>query len=114
MAIGGLASIAHFADNATSMGRYPEPGWITPSGVWSAWIPVAALCAYLLRKRRHDLPFRIGAFIFAFVLMAGTLHFAYGSIFTMSPVSTGTVLAEAACGVALLAALWRESSRRVT
>lgn len=112
VALGGVASLAHFADNATSMGRYPEPSWITPLGVWLSWLPIGALCIYLVQKRRHDRAFRIGACIFAVLLMAGTLHFAFGSMFTMSPISSGTVLGEAACGIALLGALWRESSAR--
>ena len=114
VAVGGVSSIVHFADNATSMSRYPEPSWITPFGVWAAWIPIGALCAYLLLKRHNDTPFKIGAAIFAVVLLTGTLHFAYGSIFTMSPISVSTVLGEAACGIALLYALWRDASLRAT
>lgn len=103
--IGTVASLAHFADNATSISRYPEPTWITPIGVWLGWVPIGALSAFLLLKRRYDISFKIGAFILSVVLMTGLLHFAYGSMLTMSPISTTTVLAETASGIALLAAL---------
>lgn len=108
IALGGLASLVHFADNATSMSRYPEPSWITPAGVWISWIPVGALCIYLVLKKRSDRSFQVGAVVFGVVLMAGLLHFAFGSMaMLMSPISMTTVFAEAACGVALLIALWR-------
>ncbi len=109
VAIGALASIAHFADNATSTSRYPEPSWITPVGVWVAWIPIGALCAYLLLTHRRDRPFRIGVVVLGVVLLAGLLHFTYGSMRMMSPISTATILGEAATGVALLGALFRAS-----
>jgi len=102
---GTFTSLAHFVDNATSISRYPEPSWITPVGVLLSWIPLGSLSMFLLLKRRYDFAFTSGAFLFSVLLMAGLLHFAYGSVFTMSPISTATVLAETASGGALFAML---------
>ncbi|HET9447345.1 MAG TPA: hypothetical protein VFO35_13850, partial [Steroidobacteraceae bacterium] len=50
------ASLVHFAHNATFLEDYPNmPTWLTPAGVYAAWLGQAAIAAVgvllLLRDR---------------------------------------------------------------
>ena len=101
IAAGVLASAVHFADNALSIERYPEPGWITPAGVVAAWCVVTAIAAFALTRKAADTVFFVAAAIYAMVLLSGLLHYAFGAPMHMPLRSNVTVLVEAFVGVVL-------------
>src|SRR5450432_751726 len=105
MVAGVFASVAHFADNAFEIGRYPEPSWITPQIVLFAWIPDAVVATVALLRRSGDLVMVSLAALFGLLLLTGLAHYSYGSPTRMAALSNFTIVFEALSGVALLAVL---------
>ena len=101
IAAGVLASAVHFADNALAIERYPEPGWITPTGVVAVWCVITAIAAFALTRRTAGTQFFAAAALYALVLLSGLLHYAFGAPMHMALRSNVTVLAEAFVGVVL-------------
>jgi hypothetical protein len=102
---GVIASVAHFADNAFEIGRYPEPGWITSGIVLFAWLPDAIVAAAALFRKNGDLVFVMLAAVFGLLLLTGLAHYSYGSPTSMAALSNFTIVFEAISGVTLLAVL---------
>ena len=101
IAVGLLASLLHFADNTFAIDQYPEPGWITPSGVIISWFIVTAIGIVALTRKRPDRIFYVAAGTYALVLLSGLLHYAFGSPMHMAVRSNVTVLSEAVVGAVL-------------
>jgi hypothetical protein len=104
IALGLVASLAHFADNAIHIARYPEPAWISPGVVLLAWLPIAVIAAAAL-LRRGDCIFVLLTAVFGALLLSGLAHYSYGSPGSMAPSSNATIMFEALTGVAVLGAL---------
>ena len=112
---GVIASVAHFADNAFEIGRYPEPSWITPRIVLFAWLPDAIVATGALLRKNGDLIFVMLTAIFGLLLLTGLAHYSYGSPIHMAALSNFTIVVEAITGVTLLAVLcWSLSHRGKT
>jgi len=109
---GIVASLAHFTDNAFEIGRYPEPSWITPSIVLSAWIPDAIVAIAALLRKNGDIVFVTLSAIFGVLLLTGLAHYAYGSASHMVFLSNFTIVFEAVSGGTLLVTLARAVARR--
>jgi hypothetical protein len=114
IAVGMLASALHFADNALTIGRYPEPGWITPLGVVAAWCVVTAIGVLALTRKSADAVFVAAAAVYSLVLLSGLLHYAFGAPTHMALRSNVTVVAEAVTGLLLAGALLRTTAERST
>jgi hypothetical protein len=107
IAIGLLASWTHFVDNAIEITSYPEPGWITPFGIWVGLLVVVTIALVALLRKKPDPLFFLAARTDALLLLSGLLHFVFGSPTQMPIRSNITVLAEAIVGAALAATLLR-------
>ena len=62
IALGLIASLAHFADNTFAIDRYPEPSWITPLGVAVTWFIISGFALAVLARshsRTGDLPLNL-------------------------------------------------------
>lgn len=101
IALGIVASAAHFADNAIEIATYPEPAWITPIGIGATWIGLSAIACTALLRRTPDALFFLCAAVYALTLIAGLAHYFFGSPLRMPTRSNATVLSEALAGMAL-------------
>lgn len=92
------ASLAHFVHNATFLADYPNmPAWISPAGVYGAWLAEAAVGAagVVLFLRGSSIGLALIA-VFAVLGLAGLDHY------TLAPMSAHTV--------AMNATIWLETA----
>ncbi len=104
--VGIATTLAHFSDNALRIARYPEPSWITPIGVVSAWFVITPVALLALSRKSSDRAFLMLSAGYSLILMSGLLHYAYASHATMAASVHLTILCEAATGAALAIALF--------
>jgi hypothetical protein len=101
-----MASLVHFVHNATFLADYPNmPTWITPGGVYAAWLGEAAIGAagVILFLRG---PTAIGLAliaIYAVLGFGGFDHYTLAAISAHTLAMNLTIWLEAATGLALLA-----------
>ena len=104
------ASLMHFVHNATFLADYPNmPVWITPAGVYGAWLAEAAVGAagawLFLRGRMIGLGLIA---IFAVLGFGGLDHYMLAPISAHTVAMNATIWLETATGALLLAfAAWR-------
>jgi len=106
----GAASLAHFAHNAVYLNLYPNmPTWLTPFGVLTAWLGVAAIGAigyYLFRKGLTVTGLAVIA-LYAALGFAGLDHYAIAPISAHSLMMNATIAAEVvAASVLLVVIVW--------
>jgi hypothetical protein len=101
----GAASLAHFLHNAVYLNLYPNmPTWLTPLGVLTAWLGVAAIGAvgyYLFREGLTVTGLAITA-LYAALGFAGLDHYAIAPISAHSLMMNATIVAEVIAASALL------------
>ena len=106
----GAASLAHFVHNAAYLNLYPNmPTWLTPLGVLTAWLGVAAIGAvgyYLFRKGLTVTGLAVTA-LYAALGFAGLDHYAVAPISAHSLMMNATIVAEAIAASALLVVIMR-------
>ena len=113
IAVGLIATLTHFADNAFEIGHYPEPSWITPDIVLLSLIPVAFVAIAALVRKNGDFVFVSLTAIFGALSLTGLAHYLYGSPMRMNGLSNFTIAFEALSGVALLGVLfWSLSGKK--
>jgi hypothetical protein len=100
----GAASLLHFAHNAAFLGDYPNmPGWISPAGVYGAWLAEAAVGALgvllLLRGQGAGLVL-IG--IYAVLGLGGLDHYTLAPVSAHTLAMNATIWLETATAIALL------------
>jgi len=116
----GAASIAHFVHNAVYLNLYPNmPTWLTPLGVLTAWLGVAAIGAvgyYLFRKGLTVTGLAVIA-LYAALGFASLDHYAIAPISAHSLMMNATIVAEViAASVLLVVIVWtafQGSPRRI-
>ena len=100
------ASLLHFVHNATFLADYPNmPEWITPGGVYAAWLGEAAIGAagvILFLRGRTMIGLALIA-IYAVLGFGGFDHYTLASISAHTLAMNATIWLEAATGLALLA-----------
>lgn len=95
------ASLLHFVHNAAFLGDYPNmPAWISPAGIYGAWLAEAAIGALgvLLCWRGRSAGLVLIA-VYALLGLGGLDHY------TLAPVSAHTV--------AMNATIWLETGTAV-
>jgi hypothetical protein len=110
MIVYGVASLMHFAHNAVYLREYPNmPAWLTPVGVWAAFVAVTAIgvlgyCIYRFRSRA------VGVLIIAVygtMGFGGLDHYVAAPVAAHSIVMNMTIASEAAAAATLLIYLVR-------
>ena len=101
-----MASLVHFVHNATFLADYPNmPTWITPGGVYAAWLGEAAIGAaglILFLRGRTAIGLALIA-IYAVLGFGGFDHYTLAAISAHTVAMNLTIWLEAATGLALLA-----------
>lgn len=98
------ASLLHFVHNATFVRDYPNmPAWISPAGIYGAWLAEAALGALgvllLLRGRRGGL---VLIAIYAVLGLGGLDHYTLAPMSAHTLAMNATIWLETATALALL------------
>lgn len=101
-----VASLVHFVHNATFLADYPNmPAWITPGGVYAAWLGEAAIGAagvILFLRGRTMIGLALIA-IYAVLGLGGLDHYTLASISAHTLAMNATIWLETATGLILLA-----------
>jgi hypothetical protein len=111
------ASLVHFVHNATFLADYPNmPEWITPGGVYAAWLAEAAIGAagvILFLRGRTMIGLALIA-VYAALGFGGLDHYTLASISAHTLAMNATIWLETTTGIVLLVfVIWRmEWSRR--
>ncbi len=99
------ASLLHFAHNATYLADYPNmPTWISPMGVYGAWLAEAAVgaCGVMLLLRARSAGLVLIA-IYALLGLGGLDHYMLAPISAHTIAMNATIWLETATGIGLLA-----------
>ena len=112
----GAASLAHFVHNAVYLDRYPNmPTWLTPLGVLTAWLGVAAIgtVGYCLFRKGLTATGLAVIALYAALGFAGLDHYAIAPVdahsFAMNATIGGEVIA---ASVLLVVIAWMALRRR--
>jgi hypothetical protein len=112
-----LASLVHFAHNATFLADYPNmPEWITPGGVYAVWLAEAAIGAagvLLFLRGRTMLGLALIA-IYAVLGLGGLDHYTLASISAHTLAMNATIWLETTTGLLLLLFVGRVALRATT
>jgi hypothetical protein len=116
------ASLLHHVHNAQFLAAYPSlPAWLTPAGVYAAWLAVTAmgLCGYLLLRGGYALAGPILLALYAALGLDGLGHYAVAPISAHSPAMNLSILLEVVTAAVLLSATavlmakqWQSAKRR--
>jgi hypothetical protein len=111
-----VASLIHFAHNATFLADYPHlPRTWTPAGVMLAWIAVSAIGAFAvhLLLRGHTKTGLCVAMIYAACGLDSLGYYVLAPLALHTHAMNATILIEVACAALLFAAALLELARRV-
>src|SRR5262245_62177073 len=101
-----IASLVHFVHNATFLADYPNmPEWITPGGVYAAWlaeVAIGAAGAVLFLRGRTMLGLALIA-TYSVLGFGGLDHYTLASISAHTLAMNATIWLETATGLVLLA-----------
>ena len=116
----GTASLAHFVHNAVYLDLYPNmPTWLTPLGVLTAWLGVAAIgtVGYCLFRKGLTVTGLAVIALYAALGFAGLDHYVIAPISAHSLMMNATIVAEViAASVLLVVIVWtafQGSPRRI-
>src|SRR5580692_12642722 len=93
----GAASLGHFVHNAVYLDLYPNmPTWLTPLGVLTAWLGVAAIgtVGYCLFRKGLTVTGLAVIALYAALGFAGLDHYAIAPISAHSLMMNATIVAE--------------------
>jgi hypothetical protein len=102
------ASLFHHVHNAAYLDRYPNmPAWLSPAGVYGAWLAVSAvgLSGFLLMRRQRQLAGLIVVGIYGILGLAGLDHYALAPMSAHTLAMNLSIWLEVATAVVLLAAV---------
>jgi hypothetical protein len=110
-----VASLVHFAHNATFLDDYPNmPAWLSPAGVYAVWLGQAAIAAVgvLLLLRGRSIGLALIA-LYAVLGFAGLDHYVLAPMSAHTIAMNATIWLEFGTGLLLLAFVaWRIRSLR--
>jgi hypothetical protein len=95
-----LATLIHHAHNAEFLGEYPSmPAWLTPLGVYAAWLAATSIgfSGYALLRRGHRFAGFALLVAYASYGLDGLLHY------TLAPASAHTLAMNLTIGLEALA-----------
>ena len=103
-----LCSVAitsiHYTDNAIYVDRYPEPAWITTSGVFITWVIMTLIAAisYWLYSQQYFWWSYLLLGIYSLTGLSSPTHYIYGSMSQFSGKMHLFIWADAIAGLAVI------------
>lgn len=117
VAVYALASLFHYAHNATFLDEYPNmPAWLTTGRVYAAWIGVTAVgvIGYLLVRKGYALVGLVVLGSYAALGFDGFAHYGLAPLSAHTSMMNVTIWLEAATGLILLIVVARRMAGRTT
>ena len=115
MGVYAVASLVHFVHNAVYIDEYPNlPAWLTPVGVYAAWLVVVAVgvVGYWALRNVSTIAGLVVIGIYAALGFGGLDHYAVAPVSAHSTAMNLTILAEVvAASLLLVAVVWRVMTR---
>ena len=106
----GAVSLVHFVHNALYINAYPNlPPWLTPAGVYAAWLGIAGIGAsgyWLYRRGSRAVGLAVIA-IYALLGFGGLDHYALAPLSAHSRAMNATILGEVTAASVLLIVIVR-------
>jgi len=102
------AALAHHAHNAHFLDHYPNmPAWLSPAGVYLAWLLATAVGAagYVLLRGNHRALGMAALFCYGVYGLDALLHYLVAPFSAHTPAMHATIAMEAATAAVLLATL---------
>jgi len=110
------ASLVHHAHNAHFLDHYPNmPAWLSPAGVYLAWLLATAVGAagYVLLRRNHRLLGTAALFSYGVYGLDALVHYLIAPFSAHTLAMHATIAMEATAAALLLATLsWTGFSSR--
>ena len=77
----------HYTDNATFIANYPEPAWITASGIYITWIvmTIIGIMGYWLYSQEQLWVSYLLLSIYSITGLSSPAHYFYGAMSNFSP-----------------------------
>ena len=104
------ATLLHHAHNAEFLDQYPNmPAWLSPAGVYAAWIAATAIGAggYWLLTRGYRLAGVALVIVYGCYGLDGLVHYALAPASAHSAAMNLSIWLEAAAALALLVVLFQ-------
>jgi len=109
IAVSVISTFIHNVDNYVHFDQYPQPDWITPSGIIRSWFiwTIIGIAGYLFYKNQQ---FRLSYFcliIYSSCGLSSLGHYLYGRVDEFSSAMNLFILTDGLAGFAVLGfALW--------
>ena len=98
------STLIHFTDNYLYFEHYPQPAWITPTGVYRSWIiwTIFGIAGYVFYQRERFLLSYVCLTIYSFCGISSLGHYLYGGMSEFSPKMHILILTDGMTGLAIL------------
>ena len=109
------ASFLHFSHNAIFLESYPNmPAWLSPTGVWAAWLAVTAvgIVGYLLLRAGYPWRGLLLIAVYAALGLDSLGHYGLAPFSAHTFTMNLTILLDAAAALLVLAAVAMIAGRR--
>jgi len=104
-----ISTLIHNIDNYLRFDMYPQPDWITPSGVFRSWIiwTIFGIAGYFLYKNQRAWLSYLCLLIYSACGLSTLVHYLYGSMHEFSFFMHVFILSDGLTGFAILGfTLW--------
>ncbi len=97
----------HYTDNALFVERYPEPEWITTSGVFITWgvMTIIGILSYWLYSQQNLWWSYLVLGIYAVTGLSSPVHYFYGELAQFSPKMHALIWLDAMAGLGVVSFL---------
>jgi hypothetical protein len=109
------ASLLHHAHNAAFLAEYPNmPAWLTPAGVWAAWLATTAVgvAGWLLVRGGYRLAGLGALALYGALGLYGLAHYGVAPVSAHTPGMHLTIWLEVATGTLVLIGVARLMTKR--
>lgn len=106
------ATLVHHVHNAAFIDQYPNmPGWLSPLGVYAAWLAATAVGAggYWLLTHGYRVAGMVLLILYGCYGLDGLVHYALAPVSAHTPAMNLSIWLEAATAAALLVVVWQRT-----
>jgi hypothetical protein len=102
--VNAIFTILHYTDNFVSYDKYPQPAWITPDGIYLAWIALTifGIVGYLFYARNAFWTAYLCLGIYSITGISSPAHYFYPAHHVFSQKMHLLIWTDAIAGISLL------------
>jgi hypothetical protein len=104
-----ISTLIHNVDNYLRFDLYPQPAWITPTGIVRSWVTwtIFGIAGYLLYKNQRFWLSYLCLLIYSICGLSSLAHYLYGSMHEFSSFMHVFILTDGLTGLGILGfTLW--------